>query len=311
MKLANNFILDSAEHLRPAFRISPFRTSDIERNSALYSLCENSCNLRSFFNNKYPSKNFHATPDGRSAIGLALESLRLGGNDVLTIVTTSNNYYISSCVTKEVEKYCKWSRVLEKNTKAVLVNHEFGYCSQDVGYYKSLGYFVIEDFAHSFYSGIARNSGEDVGDYLIYSLSKYFPVQAGGILLCPKGSFQNLHEDEVSRYSEKVVSGYIDQIDNIARTRIKNYKYYEFLFSALDLKPFFKMNENDCPGVFCFTVPDHVDAQGMKLYLNKQGIESSVFYGANAYFVPCHQSLSEKEIEYIFEVVKSYLGGIL
>jgi len=242
---------------------------------------------------------------------LALKSLELNSKDVVTIITTSNNFYISSCVTKEIEKYCGWSRVLEENTKAVLVNHEFGYCSKDVGYYKSLGYPVIEDFAHSFYSGVARETSEDIGDYLVYSLSKYFPVQAGGILLYPEGRCQDLFKGDVSRYCERIVSGYVGQIEDIARTRIRNYQYYEFLFSTLGLKPYFKINANDCPGVFCFTIPDRVDAQDMKLYINRQGIESSVFYGAEAYFLPCHQALSEKEIEYIFEVVKSYLDGVL
>ena len=214
---------------------------------------------------------------------MALDLLPLTADDIVTVITTSNNLYISACVTNEIEKYCKWSRNLEVNTKVVLINHEFGYYSNDVGYYKSLGYVVIEDFAHSFYTAFSRDSSDNIGDYLIFSLSKYFSIQAGGILLCPKEYLPNLSKSDVSDYCEKVVSGYVNQIERIARERLKNYHYYELLFNTLGLKPYFKMNKHDCPGVFCFTVSGSVDLQEMKCHLNRQGIESSVLYGANAY----------------------------
>lgn len=313
MKLINNFILDAPVHLRPIFRISPFKTDDVELNNYFYSMPENVGKLKSYFHVQYPEMHVQLTPRGRDAIALALSAIKLNKNDVVTIFTTTNNFYISSCVTEEIEKFCCWSRSIEKNTKVIFINHEFGYCSRDVNYYKSLGYVVIEDYAHSFYSGTKKRNGFFSGDFLIYSLSKYFPVQAGGVLVYSNeyDFGEDVIEDDVSKYCEKVVSAYIDNADQIAIKRLNNYRYYEVLFTQLNIRPYFELNDDDYPGVFCFTVPEYVNLQEMKKYLNGQGIESSVFYGVSAYFLPCHQALSNKDIEYIFEVVKSYLSEFI
>jgi len=34
--------------------------------------------------------------------------------------------------------------------------------------------------------------------------------------------------------------------------------------------------------------------------MNEIGVESSIFYGSSAYFIPCHQNLNAWEIEYMF-----------
>ncbi len=45
-------------------------------------------------------------------------------DDVVTILTTSGNFYISSCVTAEIEKFCKWDREITDQTKVIFVNHK-------------------------------------------------------------------------------------------------------------------------------------------------------------------------------------------
>ena len=44
-----------------------------------------------------------------------------------------------------------------------------------------------------------------------------------------------------------------------------------------------------------------------KLFMNKNGIQNSVFYGEDAFFIPNHQSLNPLGIQFIFEVVCFYL----
>ena len=53
---------------------------------------------------------------------------------------------------------------------------------------------------------------------------------------------------------------------------------------------------------------ESINLNDMKNFINSNGIESSVFYGENAYFVPCHQNLKKQDIEYIFEAIKYFLG---
>lgn len=58
----------------------------------------------------------------------------------------------------------------------------FGYCSQEMEYYKSLGFPIIEDFAHSFVSDSVKNDAGQYGDFLVFCLSKFFPYTSRG---CP------------------------------------------------------------------------------------------------------------------------------
>lgn len=306
MILSNRFILDTPEYLRPIYRISPFKTDDITKNYTLSN--RSNIQFNKYLGNRFDGKSFIITQNGRDAIGIALETLNLNKNDVVTIFTTTNGFYISGCVTQEIEKYCKWSRRVEDNTKVLLVNHEFGYCSQEIEYYKSLGFPIIEDFAHSFLSDSINKDAGKFGDFLIFSLSKIFPIQVGGILVYNRNYEIRSQKNIFNHYIENVISTYINGIDEIKIKRIENYNYYLKLFLDIGVVPFFELTENDCPGVFCFKVSESVNLNHMKIFVNSHGIESSIFYGENAYFVPCHQNLKKEDIEYIVTVIRRFLG---
>lgn len=305
MKLFNGLIINAPSYVLPAYRISPFRTIDACKNKIFGSLDNDKTEL--YLSDKFEGKKLDITESGRSALGIALSMLKLKPDDVVTIITTTNKFYISGCVTKEIEKHCQWSRKIEKNTKVILINHEFGFCHQNIKKYIALGYPVIEDFAHSFVSDSINNDAGHNADFSIFSFSKFFPVQIGGALIYDK-KYNNLDmKNDFSFYTKNVVANYIDTIPNIKIKRLENYYYYLNLFDALDIQPYFKLQENDCPGVFCFKVPDQINLNDMKVYMNSNGIESSIFYGENAYFLPCHQNLEKCDMDYIFTVFKCYL----
>ena len=87
----NNIIVEPSGELTPSIRISPFSNQNIySRNN------DEDKNVKEYFNNRFRYYTF--TTKGRSAIALALSLLKLESNDVITILTTSNNFYISSMV---------------------------------------------------------------------------------------------------------------------------------------------------------------------------------------------------------------------
>ena len=310
MILTNGFIIEAPEHLLPCYRISPFRTIDSYQNKIAKET--NESDITDYLSNRFPKKDVFLTNNGRGALEAALIMLNLEADDVVTIFTTTNSFYISSCVTNEIEKICKWSRNIEKNTKVILVNHEFGFCSQDMKKYADLGYPIIEDFAHSFVSDSIDNNTGYYGDFLVFSLSKYFPIQVGGALVYSE-SFQNkdIEEKNFSLYIKNATASYVKSIPSIKSKRIENYQYYVELFANLGLAPYFSLEENDCPGVFCFKVPKQINLDKMKLFINSNGVESSVLYGESAYFLPCHQNLEKSDIEYIYTLVKFFLEAEL
>src|SRR5689334_20961170 len=146
--LVNDFVLSPDKTLLPAYRISPFQTSDIARNRALPF----SESIDQYFHQRFAGRRFIYCESGRQAIHLALAALGLGRQDVVTILTTTGNFYISGCVTREIEKFCRWSREVEPQTKAILVNHEFGFAYEDLRALRRFKVPIIEDAAHAFAS---------------------------------------------------------------------------------------------------------------------------------------------------------------
>lgn len=119
--LYNNYVIDPSSELTPVIRIAPFRNIHLQKE--LFS------RKRMKISSDYLSDRFHnyqLVQKGRSAISIALSSFNLSKEDVVTVLTTSGYFYISSCVTKEIEKYCRWSREFMPQAKVIFVNHEFG-----------------------------------------------------------------------------------------------------------------------------------------------------------------------------------------
>jgi len=83
---------------------------------------------------------------------LALRFYNLIKKDLITILTTSGNFYISSYVTNEIEKFFNWNRKISSKTKLIIVNYEFGYPYKNLIDLKKYNIAIIEDFAREHYS---------------------------------------------------------------------------------------------------------------------------------------------------------------
>ena len=304
------FVINPDPYSLPSYRIGPFRTSDLSLNHNLpvsYLADE-------YFNERFSSKDLIYTINGRKAINIALGYYNLDRDDVVTIFTTSGNFYISGCVTREIESFCKWSRKIEPETKIILVNHEFGYPFPDLHTLKKYGLPIIEDCAGSFFSHDKYDNVGNIGDFVIYSFPKMFPLQIGGLLV------SNL-DREISREGQadaltashirNVVSHYIGSRDEIIKKRISNFNYLKEKFGSLGLQVRFKDNDGVVPGVFMFETGNRgLDLTELKKYYYEHGVQCSVFYGEEAFFIPVHQALNEHDMNYFYEVIKSFVNKV-
>ncbi len=296
-------ITDPDPYLLPTYRLSPFVTRDVHSNARL----ANDGHLAdTYFAQRFAQRHFVYTPNGRTALNIALSYYHLGAEDVVTILTTSGNRYISSCVTREIEKFCRWSMKIEPNTKVVLVNHEFGYPYSDLAGVASLGYPIIEDCAYSFASEDSRQAIGRAGDFALYSLPKYFPVQVGGVLTAREGIPLPTvaMADGLLRYIKKTLTRYLPELDKVKKQRLANYRWLLGRLSPLGCAARLSLAEGTVPGVFLFTVPEGADPVKMKSFLQGRGIQCSVFYGEQAFYVPVHQRLQEEDLQYIAENMK-------
>lgn len=301
------FVFNPDPYLLPDFKISPFRTIDISINNKL----PDSNFIDEYFKTRFGNRDYTYTINGREALNIALAYYNLGKKDVVTIFSTSGNFYISGCVTKEIEKFCNWSREIVPETKVILVNHEFGYPFTDWSRVKEYGLPIIEDCAHSFFSKDEENTIGNEGDFAIYSFPKMFPLQIGGLLVSNINSANTTDSritSEELRYVKNVLSYYINDRDNIIEDRISNYYYLENKFSNLGFQERFNPEKGVVPGVFMFrTEKRDLDLPGLKKYFWAHGVQCSVFYGEDTFFIPVHQALNEIDMDFFYEVMRSFI----
>jgi hypothetical protein len=305
------FIINPDPYSLPNYRIGPFRTMDLSINHWL----PDSDLIDDYFSDRFRNKKFIYTENGRKAINLALGFYNLKKDDIVTILTTTGNFYISGCVTTEIEKFCKWSRKIVPETKIIFVNHEFGYPFIDLKKLKEHNLPIIEDCAGSFFSNDKNYEIGTVGDFVIYSFPKMFPLQIGGLLLSNLTDFvekQN-HIDKIRlRHVKNVLSHHILFKEDIVKKRNSNYLFLKNLFISIGFAERIPLESGTVPAVFMFRTDNYkIDLPELKKYFWSHGTQCSVFYGEEAFFIPVHQALTEQDMSYFYEVMKSFIQSPL
>jgi hypothetical protein len=306
LAFVDGFVLGPDTYYSPSYRISPFCTADIADNLALAPASTAHADLDA----RFAGRNWCFTECGKEGIALALAALQLAPDDCVTIFTTSGNRYISGCVTREIEKVCKWSRKIEDSTAAIFVNHEFGFPYRDLAGLRRHGIPIIEDACHSYLANTPAGDMGQVGDFIVFSLPKVYPLQMGGLL-----SYSTRFEvtsrvqsgGPLERYLSTVVSHTHPRLDAIRDARRRRHDGLAARFARLGCKPRFERLDHDVPGAFLFSTPAGTDLAAMKEHGWRHGIECSVFYGEDAFFIPVHERLREADLDYFYTVFSRFL----
>lgn len=301
------FIINPNEFLLPSFGMTPFRTKYISEN---FILNDDDFAIQ-YCNDRFGQNQWSFTYNGREAIATVLKQYNLDKEDIVTILTTSENFYISSCVTLEIESVCKWNREIIPETKMIFVNHEFGYPYPNMEYLTTLGIPIIEDCCTTFFSQDKNNKIGTYGDFAVYSLPKFFPIQIGGIITSSKNNLslcKSKCTTEEIKYITKVLSKNLKETETILHKRNENFQYAVKCFTSLGFSQRFDLHPATVPYALLLKnngiVKNLID---FKKYLYANGIQNSIFYGEDGFFIPNHQNLTQIEINYIFQVVKFYL----
>lgn len=309
LNFKKSFVLNPDKYYCPSYRISPFQTSNLVTNNAQKKV--DFTTSKTILDEKFYNRKWIFTLNGKEAINIALKKLKLKKNDLVTILTSSGNKYISKCVTDEISKFCNWSRKLEKKTATILINHEFGYPFSSIEKIKKLKIPIIEDLCHSFFTSNKINKIGDFSDFSIYSLPKIFPIQIGGILTV-KNNIHKLDSKvkyQLERYIKNTLSIYVPKINLFAEKRLINYEYLKNKLTKFGCTPRFKINKYSkiVPSVYLFKCNQKINLNKLKLFYTKHGVETSVFYGEKCFFLPIHQNLSKTELDYFVAIFEEFL----
>lgn len=307
--IRNGFVLQPSNELLPDYKICPFSNSDLLFNRYL----PDSNIIEDYFTQRFFQRKYQYTLNAREAINIALLNFQLQPDDIVTILTTTGNYYISVCVTSEIEKYCKWSRAIEQKTKLLFVIHEFGYPYEGLQELTRYKLPIIEDCAYSFFTEDKSKNIGAIGDFAVYSFPKTFPLQLGGLLV--SNSKTKMQESTFignaeKRYIKNVLSYYIQTKDQIMERRLINHAHLSKKFRKLGLTERITLADGIMPGVFMFRMNNHhIILTELKKYFYAHGIQCSVFYGEESFFIPIHQALTEGDLDYFTEVMESFLSS--
>ena len=215
--LYNNTVVNAFSELTPSILIAPLHLGLMPKPERVPDVHE------AFDTDRYVSLHRKA----RYAIVAALEDLHLQKEDVVTVLTTSGNFYVSGCVTKAIEQVCRWNRDICADTKAIFVIHEFGYPYNGLSELKQYGLPIIEDCAYAFFS-----KDEEiglVGDYVIYSLPKAFSMQLGGVMISHNKVADGSTEAEKEYILSHAYCG-LKEKQTIIEKRLQNYDRYYSVF---------------------------------------------------------------------------------
>jgi len=297
------FVSPPDPFLTPAYRISPFQTAHIAQHRGVVDRGI----ARSYLDKRFGKGNWMLTRNGREAIALAMQQLAPQPSHQTRIRTTSDNLYISSCVTSTLSEFGTWVRTDMPNNTAYLVNHEFGYPCRDW----NTDLPVIEDVCTAFFTA---DQGVDLGrkgDYACYSFPKFFPLQIGGMLSSPKGDLPHgcsqLHPDE-ARYILGVLDLYLEHPEQLIDQRLSVYHSMAEQMAELGFEPHFEWTQGTVPSVFLFKNQGRIaQLPDLKIWLQQHGIQCSVFYGQDSFFIPCHQYLTAADVAYFTYCIAQFI----
>ncbi len=295
----NNYYINPDPYYTPKISIGPFSLKNIKS-------APKQADLKVL---KHLGENLVFTSSGKHAIRLALEHLSAKKTNVVGIVTTSGNSYVSKCVTETISEYCDW-KMFDKSGKVdfLFVIHEFGalYSKESMDDLRILNIPIVNDFAYSFLSLFMSRRTDFASEINLTSLPKSFDINYGGIIHLPKSKIEYV-DQELKKSILEIVSMEFntDAIQENITSRKQNREFYKKVLSGYGYKIVWD-EEEICPGVCMMTPLRSTNLQELKIFLQRNGIECSVFYGEDILFVPVHHFMTQRELEYVCFMIGAF-----
>ena len=247
---------------------------------------------------------FHFS-SGKEIIHHLMNKLGLTRKDEVYISTSSDSTFVSSCVTSTIFNYCKPSRVITENTKALFAIHEFGYPNKEiealVEISKEKNIPLIEDTAHTLNSWHKGKRLGNFGDVSLISLPKSFPVISGGVLVTNNLSYYptNINENEKIKLEINRWIKYLDSFTAKKRFIVEKYQQelekYKVLYA-----------DNDKTNPFVYGIK-HPNSDKLNQFLEKKEIQVGRTYVDSNVLLPVNPFMSIEDVHYCTDLITKYV----
>jgi len=180
---------------------------------------------------------------------------------------------------------------------------------------ETLGIPIIEDCCTTFFSQDVSNRIGTYGHFAIYSFPKFFPIEYGGLLVSHRSDWctdSSALDVNLRSNLQKILDYHLLRCSDLLKKRKNNFDYALKCFTQLGFDEYFKRNEQTVPVALMLNNHNIIkNLPAFKVELNRNGIESSIFYGKDAFFVPSHQNLTRTDIDHFVDVIQSYIENNL
>ncbi|NOI30712.1 hypothetical protein [Vibrio coralliilyticus] len=289
-------LLNPDPYLKPSVKMSPFNGS-----ISSYQIGKDYLAKQSKLGNLLLNRDGHFsfTKGGRQAIQLVLEKIVDKGDFLISIITPSGSTYVSGCVTNEISKVCQYEIGYSDDADAYFFIHEFGRCAEIPQKVLLSGKYIIEDCAYALVHPEYNAKYGKAGDFVIFSFPKAFNMQYGGALFS-KYQFPCFGDEYIKNlFFEEFKDLYLKN-----KYRLENYRSLQREIKQAGLKEYLPATRYSVPHAIYVEIPPYADLETIKIHMNNVGVESSVFYGNPAYFLPCHHNLTKLDMKYMIRHLK-------
>lgn len=293
------------ESVRPRIAINPFHARLLGEDAPLGGDSPRAEAVDAMVRQHF-GRPFTYTPNGRQALRAALLAAGVKPGDLVTVLPSLGTRYVSGCVTEAIEEFGRWSLDVRRATRAVVVIHEWGVPHPRIAEICRLGYPVIEDCAYSMDSRVNGRLVGTFGEFAVCSLPKVLPVPYGGLLVgadfpdrevWDRFGCLDVAKREVVRAG--IARCWAGRAEAGERRRA-NWRRLDAHFRMAGFEPWFEAGEDVWPGVYLARLAGNYEPAAVAQRLAQFGIECGNYHGSDAVFLPCHQLLTDAEVDYVF-----------
>ena len=248
------------------------------------------------------------TSNGRAAMSALFARLDLRREDEVFVATTFDLPNVSSCVTCTIFNFCKPSRTLTPQTRAIFVIHEFGAPHPCTPEWRRetqrRGIPLIEDCAHTIDSVSEEGwRAGAVGDWTIVTFPKIFPAYTGGMLVGPGAAVaESARQQERAMAGARAACAWWPSHDEQMERRRGVYTELSRRSRELGRPPLFEMRPGITPWMFPVPV---ADPEPVLERAAAAGVDCGLWHGSPLVVFPCHQFIDDEGIGRIIDTLKA------
>lgn len=243
-------------------------------------------------------------PDERCALRAVLRELKdqgmFSGGKKLLVITDATT--VPDYIERAARENCEVTKEAS-SAGAVLITHELGFPNADAAQWRSYcdeqGIPLIEDLSEGWGS-----EGCGIGDIRIYSISNLLPIRYGAIATGITISFERMWHVHACSDQGKERDIYASiatlwrPLDSIRSVRRNVWDQYKNNLESIS-DPAIDLGEGVMPYAYPAKVSDDARAEEIVRWLRKFNVDAYVWHGKSAVLLPCHQSMSRSQVDYV------------